>query len=85
LQYLGGSLHHVRSKDGREIDYLVELNGELIPIEVKWTDRPSHSDARHLIAFLKDHKEAQQAYVVCRCPKPQKLADGITALPWQNL
>ena len=85
LQYLGGSLYHVRSKDGREIDYLVELNGELIPIEVKWTDRPSHSDARHLIAFLKDHKEAQQAYVICRCPKPQKLADGITALPWQNL
>jgi predicted AAA+ superfamily ATPase len=85
LQYLGGSLHHVRSKDGREIDYLVELNGELIPIEVKWTDRPSQNDARHLSAFLKDNKEAQQAYVICRCPRPQKLIEGVTALPWQNL
>ena len=85
LQYLGGSLHHVRSKDGREIDYLVELNGELIPIEVKWTDRPSQNDARHLSAFLKENQEAQQAYVICRCPRPQKLIEGVTALPWQNL
>ena len=85
LQYMGGSLHHVRSKDGREIDFLVELNGSLIPVEVKWTDSPSPADARHIGAFMKDHKQAKEGYVICRCPKPQKLADGITALPWQNL
>lgn len=85
LQYLGGTLHHVRSKDGREIDYLVELRGKLFPIEVKWTDRPSRSDARHVAAFLANHPQAGEGFVICRCTRPQLLCPGITALPWQNL
>lgn len=85
LQYIGGKLHHVRSKDGREIDYLVEREGELIPIEVKWSDRPSVGDARHLADFIKKHPNARRAYLVCRCERAQHLGSGITALPWQNL
>lgn len=85
LQYLGGTLHHVRSKDGKEIDYLVERKGKLFPIEVKWTDRPSRHDARHVAAFLADHAGARQGFVICRCERPQLLCPGVTALPWQNL
>lgn len=85
LQYLGGTLYHVRSKDGREIDFLVELKGKLFPIEVKWTDRPSRSDARHVAAFLASHPHAGEGFVICRCTRPQLLCPGITALPWQNL
>ncbi len=85
LQYLGGALHHVRSKDGREIDFLVELNGKLFPIEVKWTDRPSASDARHISAFLAETPSAHEGFVICRCSRPQLLCPGVTALPWQNL
>lgn len=85
LQYLGGALHHVRSKDGREIDFLVELQGNLFPIEVKWTDRPAPSDARHVAAFLSSHPRATEGFVICRCTHPQQLCPGVTALPWQNL
>lgn len=85
LQYLGGTLHHVRSKDGREIDFLVELRGKLFPVEVKWTDRPSRSDARHVAAFLADNASAREGFVICRCTRPQVLCPGVTALPWQNL
>ncbi len=85
LQYLGGSLHHVRSKDGREIDFLVEINGALFPVEVKWTDRPSRSDARHVSAFLADNPSAHEGFVICRCLRPQLLCPGVTALPWQSL
>ncbi len=85
LQYLGGALHHVRSKDGREIDFLVELEGKLFPIEVKWTDRPSRSDARHVAAFLAENASAPEGFVICRCMRPQLLCPGVTALPWQNL
>ncbi|MEX1117975.1 MAG: ATP-binding protein [Terrimicrobiaceae bacterium] len=85
LQYLGGALHHVRSKDGREIDFLVELEGKLFPIEVKWTDRPSRSDARHVAAFLADNSSAPEGFVICRCLRPQLLCPGVTALPWQSL
>lgn len=85
LQYLGGTLYHVRSKDGREIDYVVSMNEKLLPVEVKWTDRPSRSDARHVAAFRADHPETGEGFVICRCARPQLLSPGITALPWQNL
>ena len=85
LQYLGGTLHHVRSKDGREVDYLAEINGKLFPMEVKWTDRPSRSDARHVAAFLANHPQAGEGFVICRCARPQALCPGVVALPWQSL
>ena len=44
----GGSLHYLMTKDGAEIDAIVDLGGDVIPTEVKWTARPSRSDAIHL-------------------------------------
>jgi uncharacterized protein len=87
LQYLGdGALHHQRTKDGVEVDFIIERGGRLIPVEVKWTERPSLSDARHLFPFLADHpKTATHGYIICRCPRPQRLDEKITALPWNCL
>ena len=84
LQYLGGgTLHYLRTKDGAEIDFIVERGGTLVPIEVKWTESPSLSDARHLLTFLREHpKKARHAYIVCRCDRPLRLDDKVTALPW---
>jgi predicted AAA+ superfamily ATPase len=85
MQYLGGRLHHVRTKDGSEIDYLMELSGKLTPIEVKWTDRPSPSDARRIASFMKNQPQVEEAFVICRCERPQLLCPGVKAIPWQNL
>lgn len=84
LQYLGqGELTYLRTRDGAEVDFIVEHKGQATPFEVKWTERPTLTDARHLIAFLKEHpRQAKRGYVVCRCPRPLALADNITALPW---
>lgn len=81
-----GSLSYFRTRDGMEIDFILEHAGRLTPIEVKWTENPSPKDARHLRTFLHEHPEsATQAYVVCRCPRPAQLADNITAIPWWML
>jgi predicted AAA+ superfamily ATPase len=84
LQYLGGGqLHYLRTRDGMEIDFIIEHAGKLIPVEVKWTEKPSRSDARHLRTFLSEHpKKADQAYLICRCSRPMELCEGVTALPW---
>lgn len=84
LQYLGqGVLYHQRSKDGAEVDFIVQRDESLIPVEVKWTERPKRSDARHLLTFLDEHpKEAPFGYIICRCPRPLQLHDRVTALPW---
>lgn len=88
LQYLGGGgkLHYLRSKSGAEIDLIVARRGRLTPIEVKWTERPTLGDARHLATFMREHpKRAARGYVICRCPVPLALSDRITALPWSAL
>ena len=42
LQYRGdGKLHHFRTKDGAEVDFVVGLGQDVIPIEVKWKETPS--------------------------------------------
>ena len=84
LQYRGrGTLHFLRTKDGAEIDFIVEDGKKLTPIEVKWTQRPSSADCRHLRTFLDQHpSEATRGLVVCRCARPMQLDDRITAIPW---
>ena len=84
LKYLGsGKLHYLRSKAGAEVDFIIERGGRLTPIEVKWTDNPSLSDARHLLAFLDEHpRQVQHSYIVCRASTPLRLHDKVTALPW---
>ncbi len=83
LQYLGtGRLSYLRAKSGMEIDYIVEYDGALIPVEVKWTETPSLSNARHVLSFLREQPSAKHGYVVCRCPRPQQLSETVTAIPW---
>ncbi len=87
LQYLGeGMLHYQRTRDGAEVDFIVEHNDRLTPIEVKWSEHPAVSDARHLLTFLNEHpRQARHGYIICRCSRPLRLHDKITALPWYCL
>lgn len=87
LGYLGrGRLHHLRTKDGAEIDYIVEFDRQFIPIEVKWTERPGRDDARHVIPFLEEQgRTAPQGFVICRCPRPEQIHERVIALPWHCL
>ncbi len=85
LQYLGGQLYYMRTKDGAEIDFITEHEGRITPYEVKWTENPTLSDARHLRAFLAGERCAAHGYIICRCLRPMALAENITALPWYLL
>ncbi len=87
LGYLGkGRLHHLRTKDGAEIDFIVESENKLVPIEVKWTERPRREDARHIIKFIEEQKgKALWGYVVCRVRRPELLDERVIAIPWQDL
>lgn len=82
--YLGeGRLHHLRTKDGAEIDFIVELGGQVTPVEVKWTERPRRDDARHVITFLKEQKNAAEyGFIVCRAPRPELIDERVLAIPW---
>jgi len=84
LSYTGsGQLSYYRTTDGAEVDLILESEGELIPIEVKWTENPSLRDARHLKTFIAEHAQrCRRGYIISRCPYVLALDEAITALPW---
>ena len=84
LGYLGqGRLHYLRTEDGAEVDYIIESGNSLTPVEVKWTEHPAPSDARHVRVFLKENpRRAKRGWVICRCQRPMQLEENIVALPW---
>ena len=84
LQYLGsGKLHYLRTKSGAEVDFIIERDKHLIPIEVKWTENPTLHEARHLRTFLDEHpRQSKHGFVICRCRQPLELHERVTALPW---
>lgn len=73
-----------RDSAGPEVDYVIDHAHEYTPIEIKWTDRPTDSDARHLKKFMTEYP-VKQAYIICRTPRRYKISDNITALPWQEV
>ena len=87
LNYTGsGMLHYQKTRTGAEVDFIIDHASSLVPIEVKWTDRPAVGDARHLVKFLDEHGSyAPRGYIVCRCPYPLQLTERIAAIPWYYL
>lgn len=77
-------LNFWRDLEGREVDWVLSYADKIVPIEVKWTDKPTVQDARHLQVFLDDY-QVKTGYIVCRCNKSRKLNGQITAIPWQEL
>jgi predicted AAA+ superfamily ATPase len=74
-----------RDAAGPEIDYVLEISHQFIPIEVKWSDKPRLVDARHLIKFMQEYSTAKMSYIVCRTPQTYKLAENVTVIPWQEM
>ena len=66
LQYLGaGRLSFYRTRGGAEIDVMVERpDGAVVPVEIKWTQRPAPGDARHVEAFVREHSAATEGLPV---------------------
>lgn len=79
-----GKLRFWRDTNGPEVDWVIEKSGEFLPIEVKWTDKPTTSQAKHLNLFLNEYP-GERGYIVCRIPYRQKLSPQIEAVPWQEI
>ncbi len=82
----GHRLSFWRTVGGAEVDFVVETPKEIVPVEVKWTERPTTQDARHLEHFLDLHRNhSKRAFVVCRVDSPRQLTDRTLAIPWSEL
>jgi len=55
-----------RTKIGTEIDFILEGNNQLIPVEVKWRINLSPIIPKSFISFFKAHKNIKKAVIVNR-------------------
>ncbi len=86
--YLGRNycLYFWRTVSGAEVDIVLETPDEVIPIEVKWTDNPRETDARHVKLFMQTYpNRAKRGFIVCRSPHRLQITKQITAIPWQEM
>lgn len=63
LQY---NLYFWRTSQGTEIDFILEGNGELIPVEVKWQNTVNESIPKSFYSFFDAHKNVKRAVIVTK-------------------
>jgi predicted AAA+ superfamily ATPase len=72
-----------RTATGEEVDFVVEAEGKLLPIEVKSSPRPRLGDANHLLSFRAEYgKKSRAGLLLHTGSQIEWLAPGILAAPW---
>ncbi len=77
-------LRYWKDSAGPEIDFVLEEAQNYIPIEVKWSERPTIQDAKHLAKFMQEYVNVTQAYIICRTPNEYTFGN-IRVIGWQEL
>jgi uncharacterized protein len=79
----GAEILYWRTTTGEEVDFVVEKNGQLLPIEVKATRRPSMADIQALKLFRREYADRTRAGLLLHAGSQITwLAEGILAAPW---
>ena len=77
-------MFHWRSHSGGEVDFLLERDGTLFPIEVKVSSRPSKKDSRGFKSLCEHYPSSEIApgLVIAPTAAFEKIADNASAVPW---
>jgi predicted AAA+ superfamily ATPase len=79
-------LMYWRTVTGVEVDFVVESQGRLLPIEVKTTARPTVADTAGLRTFLADYGAAAPAGLLLHTgDNLEWIAPGVLAVPWWRM
>lgn len=79
-------INYWRTSGGAEVDCVIDLGKEVIPIEIKSGANIRLGDFRGLKNFLEEYADvARVGYVITTGERKEKLADNIMAIPWDCL
>ena len=74
---------HWRATTGEEVDFVIEAEGRLLPIEVKATKRPRLADAAHLRTFRAEYGRAARSGLLLHGGESAAwLTPEVLAAPW---
>ncbi len=75
-------LYHWRLSSGQEVDFILEENGQLLPVELKATDAVGASEARHVITFHERYANSPRGVVLSADPEIRVIRPDVIACPW---
>jgi hypothetical protein len=78
----GRALYHWRISGGEEVDFILQEDQELLPVEVKAAPRINGHEARHLRKFRELHPAVRRGVLLSCDPIIRKLKGEIIAAPW---
>ncbi len=74
---------HWRATTGEEVDFVIESEGRLLPIEVRATKRPRLADAAHLRTFRAEYGSAARSGLLLHGGESVEwLTPEVLAAPW---
>lgn len=79
------AVYHWRLAGGQEVDFILQENQKLLPVEIKAATNISNQDARHLVAFHSKHANARSGLLLSCDPYIRSLSSGVIAAPWWAL
>jgi predicted AAA+ superfamily ATPase len=80
-----GRLYFWRTRNGNEVDFVLEHGRRLLALEVKRTAQPTFADAVGLRLFLKEFPHASGGILVHSGQEILQLDQKILAIPWTML
>jgi len=82
---LPAHLYFWRDLDGPEVDWIIEYDGDLFPIEVKLSSKIGNSDIRHLKTFKSEYKKVKEAIVINNSDLSFELEKNIQVVGIQHM
>ena len=77
------SMYYLRTRDGLEIDILLEYGGQLYPMEVKSTSTVMPAHASSLCKWiLSAGKKPGKGVIIANIPAAAPVVRGVRAVPW---
>ena len=73
-----------RTNTGLEVDFIIQTEEEIIPVEIKFTNTLRRDHIKHLKVFMEEYK-IKKGFVVGLFEDTQKLENNIYAIPWQEI
>lgn len=75
-----------RDSNGLEVDWVIEIDKQYIPIEIKWSDAPNSKMTKPCHIFIEEYDNCPLGgFIVCRTPRDFKVSENITAISWKSL
>lgn len=78
----GRALYHWRLSGGQEVDFILQDDQRLLPVEIKAATDVRTSDTKHLRTFRQRYPATRRGILLTCDPKIRQLDGGIIAAPW---